>query len=152
MGMHIDHNGVGHMVAVDDEGQFRVIIDGKLFIADTLAELREKVQMEAQGPRVHVPFSVAQAGDVRHGMANAIRRLDGSIMVTWEDNGTYTPMDWESTVLRRLGDDEMYTYRSLLDTLEQAKAAVRDFEQPRRIDLKAAVVQARRSWEAGDLG
>jgi hypothetical protein len=101
---------------------------------------------------VNVPFSVAQAGDVRNGTANAIRRLDGSIMVTWEDTGAYTPMDWESTALRRLDGEEATACRSLLDTLEQAKAAVRQFEQPRRIDLKAAVVRARRSREAGDLG
>jgi hypothetical protein len=144
MGMSIDHNGVGHMVAVDDEGQFRVIIEGRLFIADTLAELREKVQMEAQGPRVSVPFSVAHAADVRNGTANAIRRLDGSVMVTWEDTGAYTPMDWESTVLRRLDEQETQVYRDMLDYAAKALAVVREFEQPRRIDLKAAVVRAQR--------
>jgi hypothetical protein len=150
--MRIDVQGVEHVVLVDGDGMFRVIVDGQLYTADTLADLRSKVRVATHRPEVHVPFSTAVGGHVRHGVADDIRKSDGSVVALWEDMGRHAAIDWDMVTLRHLDEAEATAYQKLLTALEDARGAVAQFERPLRINLKFELLKAQRSWEAGDLG
>jgi hypothetical protein len=137
MELHLTGMG-GPAVDVDENGLFSVVIGDTRYEADTLAGLRDAVLFRKykRPAAVRIPFTIIEGTLIRHGVATGVRRIDGSIMVRWEDTGQPGVITWNHRTMKRLGVGESEVYRKLCATYDAAQRAVDRFEQTHGFNLK----------------
>jgi hypothetical protein len=134
----------GRTVHVDREGIFSTVVDGTRYEADTLVGLRDAVMFRAykRPAEARIPFTVIEGTVIRHGTATGIRRIDGTILVTWDDTHKPGVVSWSHRTMRRLGPADADAYRELCADLDAARHAVEKFELANGINLKDAISAA----------
>ena len=134
----------GNTVHVNMQGIFSCTIDGVRYESDTLAGLRDAVLFRSykRPAEVRIPFTIIENGALRHGVATGVRRIDGSILVRWNDTGLPGVITWTHRTLKPLDGEDAYTYQKLCDARDTAVAAVDKFEQSHGINLKDKIVAA----------
>lgn len=142
--LKINVRGGEHTVRVDGQGMFTTDVGGRTYTADTFADLRDQVRLAEGRIQVAVPFTVAESGILRNGVARSVRRTDGAVHVTWEDTERDGVLDWNRTPLRRMSGRDASEYLRLIATRDMAQRELDRFEARHRIFLTTAIDEARR--------
>lgn len=134
----------GATVHVDGEGIFSTVVDDVRYESETLAGLRDMVlfRMYPHPAKVEVPFTIIEDGQIRNGLAKAVRRIDGHIQVLWQDTDTLGFVTWNHRTLKPLGAGDADTYRRMVAARDMAARAVERFERSHAINLKDEISAA----------